>query len=190
MSPVDGNHGAGDVARVLGAEKDDHVGHVLRVAQAAQHGALAGDPEAVATDAVMSGRQRTAMLNAARYLRATRERGGDTTEAFGRAFRRHTGATPSEYRRDSVLRKGPLMATRSSTTMRRLAYGASFGVLVAAMSTAAYAQETTGTLTGAASTSNPYSITGDTSYSLGAGDVNLDNLDSVERILKFVGTPP
>lgn len=49
-----------------------------------QQGALAGDPQAVATDAAMSTRQRTAMLGAARYLQATRKRGGDTGEAFGR----------------------------------------------------------------------------------------------------------
>jgi hypothetical protein len=50
----------------------------------AQHGALAGDPQAVSTDAAMSTRMRGTMLNAARYLRATRERQGDTGEAFGR----------------------------------------------------------------------------------------------------------
>lgn len=41
--------------------------------------------------------------------------GSDT--AFGRAFRRHTGATPSEYRRDSVLRTRtpPAAATTAAT---------------------------------------------------------------------------
>ena len=41
--------------------------------------------------------------------------GSDT--AFGRAFRRHTGATPSEYRRDSVLRTRtpPATAARAAT---------------------------------------------------------------------------
>lgn len=50
----------------------------------AQHGARAGDPQAVATDAAMSARLRGSMLNAARYLRATRDRDGDTGEAFNR----------------------------------------------------------------------------------------------------------
>jgi AraC-like DNA-binding protein len=42
--------------------------------------------------------------------------GSDT--AFGRAFRRHTGATPSEYRRDSVLRTRTPPATAATAATR------------------------------------------------------------------------
>lgn len=49
-----------------------------------QHGALAGDPAAVATDAALSTRLRGSMLNAARYLQSTQKKGGDVGEAFSR----------------------------------------------------------------------------------------------------------
>lgn len=52
----------------------------------AQHGAIAGDPSAVAVDEAMDARLRGSMLNAARYLQSTRQRGGDTGEAFGRVI--------------------------------------------------------------------------------------------------------
>lgn len=57
-----------------------------REAVVAQHGAIAGDPAAVATDEAMDARLRGSMLNAARYLQSTRQRGGDTQEAFGRVI--------------------------------------------------------------------------------------------------------
>jgi hypothetical protein len=57
-----------------------------REAVVAQHGAVAGDPAAVATDEAMDTRLRGSMLNAARYLQSTRQRGGDTQEAFGRVI--------------------------------------------------------------------------------------------------------
>lgn len=51
-----------------------------------EHGAMAGDPNAVATDAAMDTRLRSAMQNAARYLQSTRQRGGDPAEAFDRVL--------------------------------------------------------------------------------------------------------
>jgi hypothetical protein len=49
-----------------------------------QHGAIAGDPAAASMDVALDDRLRGSMLNAARYLQATRRRNGDTEEAFGR----------------------------------------------------------------------------------------------------------
>lgn len=65
----------------LGAAERSTAAHEANVQE---HGDVAGDPAAVATDAAMSTRLRSTMLNAARYLQATKKRGGDVTEAFGR----------------------------------------------------------------------------------------------------------